>query len=128
MAEEKAQKPQPKLIELVTPDTREPELKEIVSQFITPEDEEVLGGKEEAIQKVADGVAYLGPFAPAPATFDAQAFNRTAAFGLPEEQQKKLLELCKKMGVIDDIKDQPGRMSVSKEIVEAAKNQFLTKD
>mgnify|MGYP003395681095 CR=1 FL=1 len=126
MAEEKAVTQ--KLMDLVTPETDGEKLKELVSQFITPEDEEVLGGKDVAVTKVADSVAYMGPFAPSPATFDESAFSATAAFDLPPTEAKRLLEINRRMGVIEDAPNQPRRFTVSEKVVNAAKNQFLTQD
>ncbi len=125
MAED-LEKTQPKLIELIKPDMHEEELKGLVTQFISPEEEEILGGKEEAIQRITDATAYVGVFAPVPATFDLAAFSAVNARGLTEEQTNKVLEICKRMGVIEDVEGRPGRMAVSREMVEIAKNQFLT--
>lgn len=126
MAEEKANTQ--KLMDLVTPETDESKLKELVSQFITTEDEKILGGRDHAITKVADSVAYLGAFAPSPATFDYVAFSVTAALDLPQVEARKLIEINRRMGVIEDVASQPGRFTVSEKVVNAAQNQFLTQD
>lgn len=75
---------------------------------------------------MADSIAYLGAFAPAPATLDDETFFMTATLGLPKDEALKILEIDKRIGVLqDESAKAPGRMSVSPELVKAARDQFL---
>jgi len=112
---------------LITPQTNAEQLAQIVSNLLTPEDKQILGGKEAASTRVADSVAYLGAFAPSPATFDKAAFFAISAFGLSEPEAERLWEIDKRIGVLkDESSVGQGRVSVSSELVNAAKTQFLT--
>lgn len=116
------------LMKLITPETDESQLRDIVAKFLTPEDVQMLGGKEAAAQKVADSIAYLGAFAPEPATFDEHAFSMTSTFGLPKEEAKRILEIDGRIGVYKTENKkfrEETRFSVSKEQVKIYK-QFLT--
>jgi hypothetical protein len=115
------------LMDLITPETDYDKLVGLVDQFLTEEDKRLLGEGETATQKVADSLAYLGPFAPEPATFNKEAFISVAAFGLPSVEQDKLWEIAKKLGILkDESKTGSGRVSVSSQFVEMAKKQFFT--
>lgn len=115
-----------KLMDLVTPQTTFNDLLGLVKQFINPEEEKFLGGGETAAQKVADSIAYLGAFVPAPATLDEEAFFMTATLDLPKEEALKILEIDRRIGVLqDESAKELGRMSVSPEVVKAARDQFL---
>lgn len=118
-----------KIIDLVTPETTFEELKQLVSRFIIPEDLRGFGsGKENLVGLVADSIAYLGAFASAPATFDEKAFFDTATLGWSETVGRKILEIDKRMGIMQDEPSAgPGRMSVTAEMIKMA-NQFLTDD
>lgn len=118
------------LMAQVKSDTTLDQLKEVISQLLLPEDEEVLGGKEKAVAKVADSIAYFGAFAPAPATLNYLAFQNTSAFGLPEKEAKRLFEINKRIGALKH-EPKPGvrgeeRVSVSEKLVMIAKEQWLT--
>lgn len=115
------------LMTLITHQTNAEQLAQIVGNLLTPEDEQILGGKVAASTKVADSIAYLGAFVPAPATFDKGAFFAISAFGLSEQEAEKLWEIDKRIGVLkEETTVGEGRVSVSSELVNAAKNQFLT--
>ena len=115
------------LMSLITPDTTAEQLVQIVGGLLTPADEQALGGKELASTKVADSIAYLGAFVPAPATFDKSAFFDTSAFGLPKSEAERLWDIDKRIGVLkDESKVGEGRVSVSPELVNTARKQFLS--
>ncbi len=118
-----------RLIDLVKPETTEDEFRQLVSQFITSEDLKGFdGGKENLAGLVADSVAYLGVFAPTPATFDEAAFFATATLGEPEKVGRIILGIDKRMGIMqDEPKVGPGRMSIAPEMKKMA-SQFLTED
>lgn len=97
MSQEKKEKIN--IMELITPETDESQLREIVEKLLTPDDMQMLGGKEAAAQKVVDSIAYLGVFASEPATFDELAFDRTATLGLPKNEAKRILEIDGRIGV-----------------------------
>ncbi len=114
-------------MELITPKTSFDELIGMVDGMITPEDREILG--VEAVQKIADSIAYLGAFVPAPATFDKKAFFMTTTLDLPEKEAERIWRINKRFGILKDESNvDPGRVSVSTELVQIAKTNFLTPD
>lgn len=116
-----------KFIDLITPETSYLGLVKLVNQFLSPDDRQILGGGETALKKVADSIAYLGVFAPYPATFDKSAFLEIAAFELPTVEQERLWKINKRLELLKD--ESPvgkDRVSISTELVTIAKNQFFT--
>ena len=84
---------------------------DIVKSFLLPDDVALLGGEAGvASQKVSDSLAYLGVFAPSPATFDKQAFMFTAGGDFPEEESERILSIAQRLGVV---KAEGERFSVS---------------
>jgi hypothetical protein len=121
----------PNLIDFITPETDEKGLREIVQQFITPEDEEVLGGKEEATKKVAESVAYLGVFIPLPATFDEEAYQTVICSGLSNDEGQRLFEISRRMGAIQDAGQGFNGVdifSITPELKNFAESQFLDEE
>lgn len=90
----------------------------------------IFGGVEAAPEKIVESVAYLGVFAPAPATFDKGAFFFTAVAGVPEQEGEAIWNICKQIGVLkDESSAGQGRVSVSKDLVEMlvnTENGYLT--
>ena len=113
---------------LLTPTTKRDECVKIVKQLLTPDEVKFLG-EEDAADKVVESIAYLGVFAPAPATFDKQAFFFTAVADLPEKEGEAIWSICNQIGVFKN--ESTGRVSVSKDLVEMlgnTKNGYLTED
>ncbi len=116
------------ILELITPQTDYDMLVDIVSNALTPEDEEVLGGKKEAARKVAESITYLGVFAPYPADFDEKAFLIVSVPDLPEDEGKRLFQIDKRIGAINEEPGKVGRVSISPEFVAIVQKQFLEED
>ncbi|TSC84112.1 MAG: hypothetical protein G01um101416_1128 [Microgenomates group bacterium Gr01-1014_16] len=114
----------PQITDIVKPETTEAQLVKTLSELLTSEDEAVLGRKGLAATRWAESIAYLGAFAPEPATFDESAFRNVAAVGFEAEKVKRLLELNVKIGAIKKLGE---RFSVSPEIITIA-HQFLIDD
>jgi hypothetical protein len=116
---------------LLTGITKRDECVKIVKQLLTPEEVTTLGG-ENAADKVVDSVAFLGVFAPAPATFDKEAFLFTTSGDLPEKEGETIWNFCKKVGIIkDESFAGKERVSVSRDLVEMlsnTENGYLTED
>ena len=85
---------------------------DIVKPFLTPEDIQALGGDSDLVaQKISDSIAYLGAFAPAPATFDKGAFMATAGFDYPAIEAERILSIAQRLGVIQSEPNE--RLSIS---------------
>lgn len=115
-----------KLMSLINQETTPEQLVDIVGQFITEEDLKVFGDKDSASQLVADSIAYLGVFAPYPATFSKESFLNTSTLGLPQDQAEKIWEIDKRIGVFkDESSVEKDRVSISEEQASIYHN-FLT--
>ena len=118
---------------LVNANTSRDQFVGVLQSLLNPEETEKLGGVEVAADKVPESLAYLGVFAPAPATFDKDAFAFTAGANLLEEEGSTVWETLKRVGVLKDesATSSPGRYSISKELVDMLtnpNNKFLTED
>ena len=117
------------LMELVTPETDNAGLMKLVDKFLTPDDRKVLGEKG-ASEKVANSIAYLAAFPPAPSSFDKPAFSAAIVADLPVPEQDMLWILLRKFGILKNELPSPldgsERVSISPQFVETAKNQFFT--
>ena len=118
------------LDELIMVNTKREDFVEMVADRLSPDEKQNLG--ENAADKVVESMAYLGAFAPEPATFDKGAFLATAGFGLEEKEVDTVWDFLKRTGALKDRADvNSGRVSVSEKFVEMlrdASNGFMTEE
>lgn len=85
---------------------------------------------EEAADIIVESLAYIGVFAPKPATFDKGAFKFTGAFDLDDEATNTVWNFLIRTGIfIDESKVGPDRVSIEQktaEMLKDASNGFLT--
>ena len=99
------------------------ELKSAISPTITDK----LADGDEGVEKTIGLLISLTPFAPAPATFDRDAFNNIVAVNyetgdpLPEEEQQRMLDVALEAGFIQKAETPKERYSVRKELQDVVK-------
>lgn len=87
-----------------------------IESLLTDDEKSQLGN--EAGRKIGEAIMYLAPFAPAPATFDAEAFGFIAE--LAGDELRKMLEILVRTRVL---KEEGGRYSIaSQQMVDRAKS------
>jgi hypothetical protein len=118
------------LLDLISPNTKHDKFVEAVDEVLTPEEKQKLG--EGSANKVVDSLSYLAAFAPAPATFDKQAFMFTGGADLENSEADTVWSFLNRTGLVnDESKVAQGRASVSTSLVQMlqdASNGFLTED
>jgi len=116
------------LADLVSPNTKREEFVGMVEGSLTPEEKRDLGG--DYLNKVVDSMSYLGVFAPAPATYEKNAFLFTGGQDLEEKEVDVVWGFLKRTGLlVDEVKVAPGRVSISEKLVNMLANPsngFLT--
>ena len=123
---------------LVSITTNREEVIDIVKDLLKDTEVTVLGGgdKDKAADVVIESLAYMGVFAPEPATFDSDAFMATAGADLSSRVEGlTVVGFLERTGVFkEDESVKVGssrRFSISKNITQMLldpKNGFLTED
>lgn len=108
--------------------TSNDEFIELLDKYLTPEDVEILGGRDVAALKLSECYPFLGIFAAFPGTFDRNAFMATAGSGMTKVEGERAFEIGLRNGILQSEPEVgPGRVSLSESMLEKL-GQFLTDD
>lgn len=89
--------------ELVNVDTNRDRCIEIIKGLITSDEViNIASTRDEAAEKVVESLAYLGVFAPAPATFDKTAFEMTGGFDADPEASDTMWNFFLRTDILND--------------------------
>lgn len=100
----------------------------LLDKYLTPEDIEILGGREKAAGKLAECCPYLGVFASAPTTLGIKAFEEIIQLDVTEDEANRASKIAIRIGIFQDGSYvAPGRVCVSESMLEKLK-QFLIDD
>ena len=101
---------QPSFFETLPPNATEEQFRDAISQVMSQEEYDVLG--DEAAEIITESFAFLGAFAPEPATFDTTAFEVVTV--LDPDIARHVLQFGVKMGLINKKGD---RYSVDEDVL-----------
>lgn len=125
---EKSEQPLPNLGQLLKSDTTREQFEGIAGSLLTEKDKKIFG--EAGLSRVLNGILYLAPFAPEPASFDESAYRAVAGVDddgkpLKDEEISRMLQIAKETGVLKEAAN--GRLMVDQKIhpiLESILNQY----